>query len=121
MLHNKRVFLVSVVLALGLVVGVFAAGAQEGSTPLGPISQRIIDRGELICGVNAAVPGFGVVNEAGEYEGFDVDFCRAVAAAMLGDSNAVSFRPLTGADRQAAIQSGEVDMISRNTTFTDQP
>ena len=117
MLHNKRFFLVSVVLALSLVVGVFAAGAQEGTT-LGPIAQRIVDRGELICGVNAALPGFGVVNESGEYQGFDVDFCKAVAVALLGDANAVSYRPLTGAERQAAIQSGEIDMMSRNTTFT---
>ncbi|MCA9888015.1 MAG: amino acid ABC transporter substrate-binding protein, partial [Anaerolineae bacterium] len=85
---------------------------------LGEITQRVIDRGELICGVNQALEGFGLVNDAGEFEGFDVDFCRAVAAAILGDANAVSYRPLTGTERQAAIQSGEIDMMSRNTTYT---
>ncbi len=119
MLRNKRFFLLSLVLVVSLLAGATGSFAQEGgTTQLGPITQRIIDRGELICGVNAAVPGFGVVNAAGEYVGFDVDACHAVAAAILGDANAVSFRPLTGADRQAAIQSGEVDMISRNTTYT---
>jgi general L-amino acid transport system substrate-binding protein len=108
----------SAILILVIVLtSVGALAAQDGAV-LGPITQRIIDRGELICGVNASVPGFGVVNDAGEFIGFDVDFCRAVAAAILGDATAVSFRPLTGADRQAAIQGGEVDMISRNTTWT---
>ncbi|MFN8375170.1 MAG: amino acid ABC transporter substrate-binding protein, partial [Anaerolineae bacterium] len=58
------------------------------------------------------------VNDAGQYEGFDVDFCRAVAAAVLGDANAVEYRPLQADERQAAIQSGEIDMMARNTTYT---
>jgi len=91
--------------------------AQDDVT-LGPITQQIIDRGELICGVNANLAGFGVVNDAGEFVGFDIDICRAVAAAILGDATAVSFRPLTAAERQAAIQGGEIDMMSRNTTWT---
>jgi general L-amino acid transport system substrate-binding protein len=58
------------------------------------------------------------VNDAGEYSGFDIDTCRAVAAAILGDANAVTFRPLTAAERPTVLASGEVDMISRNTTKT---
>jgi general L-amino acid transport system substrate-binding protein len=99
-----------------LLVSMSSVTAQESG--VGPITQRIIDRGSLICGANATVRGFGFVNDAGEYSGFDIDFCRAVAAAILGDANAVEFRPLAGADRQAAIQSGEIDMMSRNTTWT---
>jgi len=99
-----------------LVLGFSAVTAQE--TEIGPITQSIIDRGELICGANDNTVGFGAVNDAGEFEGFDIDICRAVAAAILGDASAVSFRPLDGGERQAAIQSGEIDMMSRNTTWT---
>lgn len=100
-----------------LIVGVASVGAQTTAT-LGPITQAILDRGELICGVNSALQGFGFVNDAGEFSGFDVDFCRAVAAAVLGDANAVTLRPVIASERQAVIQSGEVDMMVRNTTWT---
>lgn len=116
-MFRKRYLIVSVVVVLSILASATAVFSQGGGE-LGPVTQRIIDRGELLCGVNANLPGFGVVNEAGEYSGFDVDFCHAVAAAVLGDANAVSFRPLTGAERQAAIQGGEIDMMARNTTFT---
>lgn len=82
------------------------------------IVARIQDRGELICGVNALLPGFGTQNDAGDFEGFDIDFCKAVAAAILGDAEAVAYRALTAAERPTALASGEVDMISRNTTWT---
>jgi general L-amino acid transport system substrate-binding protein len=97
------------VLALGNVV----AFAQDGE-----VLARIQERGSLICGVNDKLPGFGTINDAGEFEGFDVDVCRAVAAAILGDAQAVTFRPLTAAERPTLLASGEVDMISRNTTWT---
>lgn len=109
---------IALILLLALTLGVVSMAAAQDSTTVGPVTQRIIDRGELICGVNDSVAGFGIVNEAGEYEGFDVDFCRAVAAAVLGDANAIQFRPVVAADRQAVIQSGEIDMMSRNTTWT---
>jgi len=98
-----------------LIVGISSVTAQ---TTVGPITQRIIDRGSLICGANNAVRGFGFQDETGAWAGFDVDVCRAVAAAILGDANAVEFRYLEGSARQAAIQSGEIDMMSRNTTWT---
>ena len=84
----------------------------------GHIVQRIRERRELICGVNALLPGFGSQNDAGDFEGFDVEICRAIAAAILGDADAIVFRPLTSAERPTALASGEVDMISRNTTWT---
>ncbi len=108
-----RLTLVSLFL---LVFSAVAAQAQDVEP--GPVTQRIVDRGELICGANQNVVGFGFVNEEGNFEGFDIDYCRAVAAAVLGDADAVSYRPLTGAERQAAIQSGEIDMMARNTTWT---
>lgn len=113
---RKHLFVTLIIVLTMLVGGAASVFAQGGEN--GPIVQAILDRGVLNCGVNANLPGFGVVNEAGEFAGFDVEFCRAVAAAILGDANAVSFQPLTGSQRQAAIQSGEVDMISRNTTWT---
>ena len=76
------------------------------------------DRGQLICGVNDGLPGFGFVDENGENAGFDVDFCRAIAAAVLGDPEAVEFRPVSADGRPTALQSGEVDVLIRNTTWT---
>lgn len=113
----KRI-VIAALLAL-IVFSVSVVAAQDAGAQLGPITQRVIERGELICGVNQAVPGFGLLDtNTGEFNGFDVDFCRAFAAAILGDSTAVSFRFVTGSDRQAVIQSGEIDVLSRNTTWT---
>lgn len=114
----KRSLSLLVVMALVLTLGAASIISAQDGAVVGEVTQRIIDRGELICGVNNAVAGFGIVNDAGEFEGFDVDICRAVAAAVLGDANAVQFRPVVAADRQAVIQSGEIDMMSRNTTWT---
>ena len=80
--------------------------------------QEIKNRGELRCGVNATLPGFGFVDASGAYQGFDVDFCKAIAAAVLGDANAVVYRPLTAGERPTALQSGEIDVLIRNTTRT---
>ncbi len=112
----KRNILISILLVFVLVLGSMPMLAQDAE--IGPITQRILDRGEVICGVNATLPGFGTVNDAGEYSGFDVDFCRAVAAAILGDANAITFRPLTAAERPTALASGEIDLLIRNTTWT---
>lgn len=109
------------VLALTLSVALTAFGvavAQDAEVQVGPITQAIIDRDELICGANTGLAGFATVNDAGEWVGFDVDICRAVAAAILGDASKVSFRPLQAGERQAAVQSGEIDLMSRNTTMT---
>lgn len=75
-------------------------------------------RGKLICGVNSQVPGFGYVDANGNFSGFDVDYCRALAAAIFGDTSKVEFRPVTAAERFTALQSGEIDILSRNTTWT---
>ncbi len=76
-------------------------------------------RGKLICGVNDALPGFSFLDKAtGQFSGFDADYCRAVAAAVLGDPKAVEFRPLNTAQRGPALQTGEVDVLIRNTTWT---
>jgi len=80
--------------------------------------QLIKDRGNLICGVNAELIGFGYINPDGEFEGFDVDFCKALAAAVFGDATKVEYRPLTASERLPALQTGEIDVLLRNTTWT---
>ena len=75
-------------------------------------------RGELICGVSGKIPGFSFLGINGEYKGLDVDICKSFAAGILGDSNKIQYRPLTAAERFTAIKTGEIDILSRNTTFT---
>jgi general L-amino acid transport system substrate-binding protein len=89
-------------------------GAQTG----GDLLDEVIARGTLNCGVNETLPGFGSKDEAGAFVGFDIDLCRAVAAAVLGDSEAVEYSALTAAQRFEALSSGSIDMLSRNTTWT---
>ena len=90
-----------------------AAPAASGS-----LLQTVKDRGTLNCGVNDAIPGFGFTDADGNFSGFDIDYCKAVAAAVLGDPDAVTYRPLTAQQRFTALQSGEIDVLIRNTTFT---
>ena len=102
-------------------VQVPAEGAEPAPAPVvtGATLQLVRDRGVLRCGGNQAVPGFGYLNpETNEFEGFDLDFCRAIAAAVLGDASAVEVRPTTAAERFPVLQTGEVDVLSRNTTWT---
>ena len=81
--------------------------------------EQVLSRGSLSCGVNGSgQAGFTNIASDGSYSGFDVDFCRAIAAAVFGDSNKVSFRALSGQDRFTAIQSGEVDVLIRNATWS---
>ncbi|MEA5421517.1 amino acid ABC transporter substrate-binding protein [Spirulina sp. CCNP1310] len=76
------------------------------------------ERGTLVCGVDGGIPGFSFVDELGNYSGLDVDICKAVAAAVLGDADAVEYRRLDSTERFTALAGGEVDMLSRNTTWT---
>ena len=75
-------------------------------------------RGELRCGVNTGLAGFAAPDDEGHWRGIDADFCRAVAAAIFGDPANVKFVPLNAKERFTALQSGEVDLLSRNTTWT---
>ena len=75
-------------------------------------------RGKLLCGVNPGLMGFAAKDEAGTWAGFDVDFCKAVAAAVLGDGNAVDFVPVNAQERFDKLKSGAIDLLSRNTTWT---
>lgn len=80
--------------------------------------ETVKTRGKLLCGVNPGLQGFALADASGAWSGFDVDFCRAVAAATLGDANKVEFVPLTAQDRFDKLASGAVDLLARNTTWT---
>lgn len=80
--------------------------------------KAVLDRGKLICGVNGQLAGFSVLEADGSYSGIDAEFCRALAAALFNDVSKVEYRPLTTQTRFAALQTGEVDVLMRNTTFT---
>lgn len=84
----------------------------------GETLQRVKERGNLSCGVHPGTIGFSMANEAKDWSGFDVDYCRAVAAAVLGSADKVTFVPLDAKSRFTALQSGEVDMLSRRSTWT---
>jgi general L-amino acid transport system substrate-binding protein len=79
---------------------------------------QVIANGVVECGVNDTLPGFGIVDANGDFGGFDVDFCRVIAAAVLGDADAVNMTPLTSTQRFPTLQSGEIDVLIRNTTYT---
>jgi len=92
-----------------------APAAQEGANTL----EIVRERGTLLCGGNANVPGFGYLDpDTNEFAGFDIDYCRAIAAAVLGDANAIEVRPTTAQERFPVLQAGEVDVLIRNTTWT---
>ena len=95
------------------------AGGDGDTAPAGGGRLDVVKgRGQLICGVDGGIPGFSFVDESGTYSGLDVDVCRAVAAAVLGDAEAVEYRRLDSTERFTALSGGEVDMLSRNTTWT---
>ena len=96
--------------AIALTAGVTAAHAST--------LDDVKERGTLACGVSTGLAGFSEKNEAGEWSGLDVDVCRAVAAAVLGDADAVQYKALTAKERFTALASGEIDLLSRNTTWT---
>ncbi|WP_425037373.1 amino acid ABC transporter substrate-binding protein [Primorskyibacter sp. S187A] len=104
---KKSVFLGALTVA-GLAAGAAAAGTLDD----------VQARGKLNCGVTTGLVGFAAPDANGEWQGFDVAVCRAVAAAVLGDASAVEFVPTTGKTRFTALASGEIDMLARNTTWT---
>lgn len=109
---------------LSLILSVLAALAlpqfANAQSPAGPQStlDAIKARGELVCGVSQGLPGFSAPDDKGQWSGFDVDYCRAIAAAIFDDPKKVRFVPLSAADRFTALQSREIDILSRNTTWT---
>jgi len=103
-----------------VMAGVFAAGlvGAAGTAYAGKDLDAIKARGQLLCGVSTGVAGFASADSQGKWTGIDVDVCRAVAAAIFGDADKVKFIPTTAQQRFTALQSGEVDLLVRTTTYT---
>ncbi|MEX6508898.1 amino acid ABC transporter substrate-binding protein [Jiella sp. M17.18] len=97
----------------GLSLVGLAAGAASAQT-----LQTVKSRGMLRCGVNTGLPGFASQNDKGEWQGLDVDYCKAVAAAVFGDASKIQYVPLSAVQRFPALQNNEIDMLARNTTWT---
>ncbi|MEO8836033.1 MAG: amino acid ABC transporter substrate-binding protein [Caldimonas sp.] len=106
--------------ANSLVWAVVATAGILGTVPAqaGKTLDGIKSRGQVVCGVNTGLAGFSAADSNGKWTGLDVDVCRAIAAAVLGDPEKVKYVPLNSQQRFTALQSGEVDILSRNTTFT---
>ncbi|MEA5574148.1 amino acid ABC transporter substrate-binding protein [Calothrix sp. UHCC 0171] len=108
-----------------LIFAMSACAGDSGNTSSTQTTQTtrnrwdtVKNRGQLICGVSGEVPGFSFVGTDGKYSGIDVDVCRAVAAALFDNPDAVEYRNLSAKERFTALQTGEVDILSRNTTWT---
>jgi general L-amino acid transport system substrate-binding protein len=103
-----------------MAVGIAAAALMgaAGTAHAGKDLDAVKARGQLICGVNTGVAGFALADSQGKWVGLDVDVCRAVAAAIFGDAEKVKYVPTTAQQRFTALQSGEVDILSRTTTIT---
>jgi general L-amino acid transport system substrate-binding protein len=114
-MHSSRCFqtkfvsaVAALVIASTLLIPFAAAGTLD----------EVRARGRLICGVSEGLPGFSEKDKAGHWHGFDVDFCQAVAAAVLGDANKVDYWALTADNRFAALKAKQIDLLSRNSTWT---
>ena len=105
---------------LKTVAALVAALGTLAATPAfaGKTLDAVKARGQVVCGVNTGLAGFSAADSSGKWTGLDVDVCRAVAAAVLGDAEKVKYVPLNAQQRFTALQSGEIDVLSRNTTFT---
>ncbi len=100
-----------------LSISVLCAGCAKLENNTDSTLDRIQKRGELHCGVSGKIPGFSFLGSDGNYKGFDVDICKAMAAGFIGDAKKVQYRPLTAPERFTALRTGEIDLLSRNTTF----
>lgn len=102
---------------LPVITAVILGAVAAVPASAGPVLDKIKSRGHLLCGVNTSAPGFSSADSQGKWRGLDVNVCRAVAAAVLGDSEKVKYVPLSSPQRFTALQSGEIDLLARNTTW----
>ncbi len=103
---------------LPVLFSLVACGGPPSSNPATSRLDTVKSRGKLICGVSGELPGFSFVSSDGKYAGLDVDVCRAIASAIFDNPDAVEFRNLNAKERFTAVQTGEVDILSRNTSWT---
>ena len=107
-------FVVTGLAAAAVLIGAISTADAQATNTLATVKAR----GMLSCGVGTGTPGFAFPDDKGNWSGLDVDYCRAVAAAIFNDPKKVSFKPLTAKERFTALQSGEIDVLSRTTTWT---
>lgn len=100
-------------IAVGVVMVMMGHAAEAG-----PVLDAVKSRGQLVCGVSTGTPGFMQADKQGKWTGFSVDICRAVSAALLGDASKVKYVPLEPAQRFPALQSGQLDLLVSNSTYT---
>jgi general L-amino acid transport system substrate-binding protein len=109
-------------LARRAALAAVAAAALAGMSGTASAQTKTLDtvkqRGQLVCGVNVGLPGFGAADDKGVWAGLDVDYCKAIAVAVLGDASKIRYVPTTTKERFTALQSGEIDVLVRNTTWT---
>jgi general L-amino acid transport system substrate-binding protein len=110
----KRVFTMFGIMMLGAALVLALSAATSSAQTL----KKVQDRGSLMCGVSQGLPGFSSPDDKGNWTGFDVDLCRAIAAAIFNDPSKVKFLPLSAKDRFTALQSSEIDVLVRNSTWT---
>ncbi len=101
-----------------LVIAVALTAAFVGTAHAGKTLDTIKQKGQIVCGVNPSLPGFSAADSQGNWTGLDVDVCKALAAAVLSDATKIKWTPLNASQRFTALQSGEIDVLSRNTTWT---
>jgi general L-amino acid transport system substrate-binding protein len=103
-----------------IALGALVAAAAMAAVPAhaGKTLDAIKARGQLVCGVNPSLPGFSAADSQGNWSGLDVDVCKAIAATVLSDASKIKWTPLNASQRFAVLQSGEIDVLSRNTTWT---
>src|SRR5215468_6596645 len=101
------------IITLGLAIGFGLTVAPATAQTL----KKVKDRGSLICGVSQGLPGFSNPDDKGNWTGLDLDFCRAVAATIFNDASKVKYTPLSAKDRFEPLKNGEIDLLSRNTTW----
>ncbi len=102
------------ILSAAIGAAIFGAASAASAATLADVKSK----GFVTCGVSSGIPGFSNPDDKGEWSGIDVDYCRAIAAAVFGDATKAKFVPLTSKDRFPALQSGEIDVLTRNTTWT---
>lgn len=122
---RKYNFLLLVVILLAMPIAACRSRSDDKTTKAdakgasgAALLNKVKSRGKLVCGVSGNLPGFSFVDKSGKYSGLDVDVCRAVAVAVFDNPDAVEFRNLNAKERFTAVQAGEVDLLSRNTTVT---
>ena len=114
MIRFSRFLLIGALAGLSGLLSSCASLSDAETSRLDLVRQR----GEFLCGVSGKIPGFSFLSPDGRYTGLDIDICRAMAAAFVGDADSVQYRPLTAPERFTALRSGEIDLLSRNTTHT---